>query len=81
MVERFTAAMQERAGSQFEEMATTVDALNRTLKESADGLSQTQRDVRDALKERFGLERSQDCNGYRHHGHERDVKTVAGRGH
>ncbi len=48
-LERFTAAMQERAGSQFEEMASIVADLNRTLKESADGLSQTQRDVRDAL--------------------------------
>ncbi len=46
---RFTDALQEKTGSQFEDMATTVDDLNRTLKESADALAQTQRDVRGAL--------------------------------
>ena len=46
---RFTAALQEKAGSQFEDMATTVDDLNRTLKESADAQAQTQREVRGAL--------------------------------
>ena len=46
---RFTDALQEKTGSQFEDMATTVDDLNRTLKESADSLAQTQRDVRGAL--------------------------------
>ena len=46
---RFTDALQERTGSQFEDMAATVDDLNRTLKESADAQAQTQRDVRGAL--------------------------------
>ena len=46
---RFTDALQEKTGSQFEDMATTVDDLNRTLKESADGLAQTQCGVRSAL--------------------------------
>ena len=46
---RFTEALQEKTGSQFEDMATTVDDLNRTLKESADSLAQTQREVRGAL--------------------------------
>ncbi len=45
---RFTDALQEKTGSQFEDMATTVDDLNRTLKESADAQAQTQRDVRGA---------------------------------
>ena len=46
---RFTDALQEKTGSQFEDMATTVDDLNRTLKESAGAQAQTQRDVRGAL--------------------------------
>ena len=46
---RFTQAMQERAGSQFEEMASIVAGLNRTLKNSADGLAQSQKDIRSTL--------------------------------
>lgn len=46
---RFADAMQERTGSQFDEMATIVADLNRTLKDSTDGLTQTQKDVRTAL--------------------------------
>ena len=46
---RFTDALQEKTGSQFEDMAATVDHLNRNLKESADALAQTQLDVRGAL--------------------------------
>lgn len=46
---RFTDALQEKTGSQFEDMAITVGDLNRTLKESAHALAQTQRDVRAAL--------------------------------
>ena len=46
---RFTDAMQERTGSQFEEMASIVADLNRTLKDSAAGLAQSQQDVRVAL--------------------------------
>ena len=46
---RFADAMQERTGSQFDEMASIVAELNRTLKDSADGLAQTQQDVRAAL--------------------------------
>ena len=46
---RFTDALQEKTGSQFEDMATTVDDLNRTLKESADSLAQTQQKVSGAL--------------------------------
>ncbi len=46
---RFTDALQKKTGSQFEELATTVDDLNRTLKESADAQAQTQREVRGAL--------------------------------
>ncbi len=48
-LERFTSAMQERAGSQFDEMAAIVTELNRTLKDSSDGLAQSQRDVQAAL--------------------------------
>ena len=48
-LERFTAAMQERTGSQFDEMAKIVADLNRTLKDSADGMAQSQRDIRTAL--------------------------------
>ena len=46
---RFTDALQEKTGSQFEDMGKTVDDLNRTLKESSDALAQTQREVRGAL--------------------------------
>jgi len=48
-LDRFTKAMQERAGSHFEEMASIVAELNRTLKHSADGLTQSQQDVRKTL--------------------------------
>ena len=47
---RFTDAMQERTGSQFEEMASIVADLNRTLKDSAAGLAESQQDVRTALE-------------------------------
>ena len=45
----FTAALERKTGSQFEEMRTTVGDLDRTLKESTDALAQTQREVRGAL--------------------------------
>ena len=47
---RFTDAMQERTGSQFEEMASIVADLNRTLKDSSAGLAQSQQEVRAALE-------------------------------
>ena len=47
---RFTDAMQERTGSQFEEMASIVADLNRTLKDSADRMAQSQRDIHAALE-------------------------------
>ncbi len=47
---RFTDAMQERTGSQFEEMAAIVSDLNRTLKESTAGMARSQQDVRTALE-------------------------------
>ena len=46
---RFTDAMQERTGSQFEEMASIVADLNRTLKDSAAGLARSQQDIYTAL--------------------------------
>ncbi len=46
---RFTDALSRKTDSQFEDLAKTVDNLNRTLKESADALAQTQREVREAL--------------------------------
>ena len=46
---RFADAMQERTGSQFDEMASIVAELNRTLKKSAESLTQSQQDVRAAL--------------------------------
>ena len=55
---RFTDALQERTGSQFEDMAATVEDLNRTLKESAGALAQTQRAVQTAMTET--LEKSLD---------------------
>lgn len=48
-LDRFTAAMQEGAGSQFEEMGSIVADLNRTLQDSAAGMAQSQQDVRTAL--------------------------------
>ena len=48
-LDRFTRAMQERTGTQFEEMASIVASLNRTLKDSADGLAQSQEDARATL--------------------------------
>ena len=46
---RFTDALQAKAGSQFDEMASIVSDLNQTLKEAAGGMAQTQHDVRAAL--------------------------------
>ena len=48
-LERFTAAMQDRAGSQFDEMASIVADLNRTLQDSAAGMAKSQQEVRTAL--------------------------------
>ena len=42
---QFTAAMQERTGSQFEEMASVVSTLNSTLKDASDGFAQTQQSI------------------------------------
>ena len=53
MIERvlgeFTEAMQERTGSQFEEMASIVADLNRTLKGSSDRMAESQNDIQTAL--------------------------------
>ncbi len=46
---RFADAMQERTGSQFDEMASIVTDLNRTLKNAAESMAQSQQDVRAAL--------------------------------
>ena len=48
-LDRFTTAMQERTGDQFEEMASIVANLNETLKDSAAGLAQSQKDVGETL--------------------------------
>ena len=53
MIERalgeFTAAMQERTGSQFDEMAVIVGDLNRTLEDSSHRMAESQRDIQTAL--------------------------------
>ena len=53
MIERalgeFTAAMQERTGSQFDEMAAIVGDLNRTLEDSSHRMAESQRDIQTAL--------------------------------
>ena len=53
MIERslsqFTAAMQERTGTQFEEMATVVASLNTTLKNASNDLARTQIDLRETM--------------------------------
>ena len=53
MIERalseFTEAMQARTGSQFEEMASIVADLNRTLKDSSDRMAESQQDIQVAL--------------------------------
>ena len=48
-LDKFTAAMQDRTGSQFDEMASIVAELNRTLQDSVAGLAQSQHDARTAL--------------------------------
>ena len=48
-LDRFTRAMQEQTGAQFEDMASTIGDLNSTLKESAAGLAQSQTDVQTNL--------------------------------
>lgn len=53
MIERvlgeFTEAMQERTGSQFDEMAKVVADLNRTLQDSSDQMAKSQHDIQTAL--------------------------------
>jgi methyl-accepting chemotaxis protein len=46
---RFTEAMKEQTGSQFDDMASIVGDLNRTLKDSVDGMARSQRDIQSAL--------------------------------
>lgn len=46
---RFTDVLQAKAGSQFDEMASIVSDLNRTLKETAGGMAQTVGSVTQAL--------------------------------
>lgn len=48
-LDRFTRALQERTGTEFEEMASIIADLNRTLKASAAGLAQSQTDVHATL--------------------------------
>lgn len=48
-LDRFTSAMQERTGEQFEEMASIVANLNETLRDSAAGMARTQKDVGETL--------------------------------
>ena len=48
-LDRFTTAMQERTGDQFEEMASIVANLNDTLKDSAAGLARSQQEVGETL--------------------------------
>ena len=48
-LDRFTRAMQEQTGTQFEDMASIIGNLNSTLKESAAGLAQSQTDVQATL--------------------------------
>lgn len=42
---QFTAAMQQKTGSQFDEMASIVSNLNETLKDASNGFSQTNQDI------------------------------------
>lgn len=46
---RFTEAMKEQTGSQFDEMALIVSDLNRTLKKSVDGMARSQQDIQSTL--------------------------------
>ena len=48
-LDRFTGAMQEQTGTQFEEMASIVADLNKTLNDSVAGLTQSQKDVGETL--------------------------------
>lgn len=48
-LDRFTKAMQERTGSQFKEMASTVAELNKALRASTTGLAQSQKEVSETL--------------------------------
>jgi ABC-type transporter Mla subunit MlaD len=49
MIGRFTQALQERTGTQFDAMSSTVGDLDRSLKASADAMQQTQVEVRQVL--------------------------------
>ena len=49
VLERFADVMQERTGSQFDEMASIVTVLNRTLKNAAESMDRSQQDVSAAL--------------------------------
>ena len=51
VLSQFTNAMQERTGSEFDEMAAIVSGLNRTLRDATDGMAKSQRDIHAALDE------------------------------
>lgn len=51
VLRQFTNAMQERTGSEFDEMAAIVSGLNRTLRDATDGMAKSQRDIHAALDE------------------------------
>ena len=51
VMSQFTNAMQERTGSEFDEMAEIVSDLNRTLRDATDGMAKSQRDIHAALDE------------------------------
>ena len=49
VLSQFTNAMQERTGSEFDEMAAIISGLNRTLRDATDGMARSQRDIRTVL--------------------------------
>lgn len=48
-LDRFTVAMQEKTGDQFETMSSIVGSLNKTLKDSTVGFSKSQKDMGETL--------------------------------
>ena len=48
-IEKFTAALHDQAGSQFDQLETTVKGLDQALKDSSTDLANTQRAVQEAI--------------------------------
>lgn len=62
-IEKFTAALHEQAGSQFDRLEATVKGLDQALKDSSEELAETQRAAQEAIRSMLeGVNESMNAN-------------------